>query len=139
MAFDLTDYAEAIDSALAEGAPCVVATNGENGIPDLGFKGSVLVFDKDHLAYWERTRGQTLENLRKSPGMAVLYFNRARGKMLRFFGEATVIEDGPVRDQVMARVVEPELNRDPERKGAAVLLRVDTVHDPFGPGTLHRE
>ena len=139
MAFDLTEYADAINNALAEGAPCVVATNGESGIPDIGYKGSVTVYDKDNLAYWERTRGQTLENLRRSPGIAVLFFNRNRGKMLRFFGNATVLDEGPVREKIMAQTPQPELDRDPERKGVGVLIRVETVSDPFGAGTLKRE
>lgn len=139
MAFDLTEYADAINNALGEGAPCVVATNGTNGIPDIGYKGSVTVYDKDNLAYWERTRGQTLENLRHAPGIAVLYFNRERRKMLRFFGNATVYEDGAIRDKIMAQTPQAELDRDPERKGAGVLIRVESVSDPFGAGTLTRD
>src|SRR5438128_1071003 len=90
VAIDLTPYAEAVNSALAEGTFCVVATGGQDGIPDIGFKGSMLVFDREHLAYWERTRGQHLANLRRNPGVAVLYFSRARGKYLRLYGHASL-------------------------------------------------
>src|SRR5262245_15768606 len=65
MSIDLTPYAGAINTGLAEGSFCVVATQGAQGIPDIGFKGSVQVFDRDHLSYWERTRGGHLANLRQ--------------------------------------------------------------------------
>src|SRR5712692_8623627 len=139
MPIDLTTYAEAIAQALAEGTFCVLATAGEDGVPNIGLKGSVMVFDKDHLAYWERTRGKHLANLRGAPGAAVLYFNRERGKYVRFFGQAELYEDGSIREQVMERTVAAELDRDPERKGIAVLIRVDRVEDPFGEGGQRRE
>ena len=56
---DLREMAEAIDSALAEGNVCLVATASAAGMPDVAFKGSVMVFDTDHLAFWERSGGQT--------------------------------------------------------------------------------
>jgi general stress protein 26 len=139
MAFDLTEYAEAINSALADGKPCNLATASPDGHPDIGFKGSMMVFDRDHLAYWERTQGGHLENLRKSPHVAVMYFNWERQLYVRFYGEATIHEKGEQREQIMARVVEPALNYDPERKGFGVLIRVDIVAEPFGRGILSRD
>jgi hypothetical protein len=139
VAIDLAPYAEAVNSALAEGTFCVVATGGQDGIPDIGFKGSMLVFDRDHLAYWERTRGQHLANLRRNPGVAVMYFSRERGKYLRLYGHASLHEDGPVRDQIMGRVVAPELEKDPERKGIGVLIRVDRLTEPFGGVSQQRD
>ncbi|GAB4327154.1 MAG: hypothetical protein Kow0010_10580 [Dehalococcoidia bacterium] len=138
MSFDLTEYADAVNSALAQGTPCVLATAGADGTPDIGFKGSMMVFDKDRLAYWERTQGGHLENLRQSPKVAVMYFNRDRGLYLRLYGRATIYEEGPTREQIMARVVPAELEYDPERKGFGVLIDVDTVSEPFGRGTLRR-
>lgn len=139
MSFDLTEYAEAVNSALVDGSPCVLATAGTDGIPDIGFKGSVMVLDKDRLAYWERTQGGHLKNLRQSPKVAVMYFNRDRGLYVRFYGQATIHEEGPTREQIMARVVAPELEYDPERKGFGVVIEVDTVSEPFGRGALHRD
>jgi hypothetical protein len=43
-----------------------------------------------------------------------------------------VHENGPVRDAVMARTVKDELDKDPERKGAAVVIRVDKVSNLAG-------
>lgn len=139
MPIDLSSFAEIVNSALADSSPCVVATVGDDGVPDIGYKGSLMVLDQDHLAYWERTRGVQLANLRNHPGVAALYFNRQRGKYLRFFGQAELYESGPERDQIMAKVVQPELDRDPERKGIAVRIRVDRLEDPFGGASQRRD
>jgi hypothetical protein len=40
-----------IRSAWDDGAPCLLATQGPNG-PNISPKGSMVVFDDDHLAYW---------------------------------------------------------------------------------------
>lgn len=139
MAIDLRPYAEPIDNALAEGAICAVATNGAGGPPDIGLKGSMLVFDQDHLAYWERTRGQLLANLRRDPRIAVLYFNRERRRYVRLFGEARLYEEGPLREAIMGRVIEGELSFDPQRKGIGVLIRVDRLEEPFAGVSQRRE
>lgn len=50
----------------------------------------------------------------------------------RFHGVASVHESGSVWDEVMGRTVERELERDPERKGAAVLVRVERITELSG-------
>jgi len=102
MPIDLTEFSDATNIALEESSYCVVAICGPDG-PDVGYKGSTQVFDRDHLSYWERTRGQHLANLRSDSRVAVMYFNRERGKYLRMYGRAELHEEGPVRDEIMAR------------------------------------
>jgi hypothetical protein len=131
MPIDVTEYAEAINNALAEGTFCVLSTCGEAG-PDIGFKGSMQVFDADHLCYWERTRGGHLANLRSDPRVDILYFSRERGKYLRLYGRAELHEDDATREQIMARTPGPELEKDPERRGIGVLIRVDRLVEAFG-------
>jgi hypothetical protein len=125
---DLTRYAEAIAPAWSEKTPCIFATCDAEGRPDISIKGSAMVFDKDHLAFWERSHGATIENLRRNPHVAMLYRSPARGiGMWRFFGVAEVHPTGPLREQVRERTIEVELNKDPENKGIAVVIRVDRV------------
>jgi hypothetical protein len=118
-----------IDSALANRTPCILATASPSGVPNMGFKGSVMVFDDGHLAYWERTRRAHLANLERNPHLVVLFADLSKRTAWRFHGVATLHPSGPVRDQVMARTVKMELDRDPERKGVAVVMRVDKVYD----------
>ena len=135
---DLTPFEDAIAHAIEDGTVCVVATSGAGGIPDIALKGSVIVYDNEHLAFWERVRGRQYEQLREGPGIAVLYFNRQRRMLVRFFGEAELHEAGLIRDDVLERAPKAETDRDPERKGLAVLIRVDRVEDPLGAGRQER-
>jgi general stress protein 26 len=124
----LTDeMREAVNNALANGCPCVLATAGSDGEPDIGYKGSMMIFDDQSLAYWERTRRQHLKNVTANPKVVVLFRDGKTRVNWRFHGTATVHDQGPIRDQVMARVVAAELEKDPERKGSAVIIRVDKV------------
>jgi len=129
MAIELTDeMAEEINNALANGMPCLLATAGEDGEPDVAFRGSMMVYDKDHLAYWERSRIESLENLRFNPKICVFFRNpKERDHSWRFYGVATLYEEGEMRQKIMDRVVQRELDQDPERKGFGVLIRVDRV------------
>ena len=124
---DLSEMAEYVDRAQEDGLTCLVATASKDGQPNLAFKGSVMVWDKDHLAFWERAHGETLNHLRENPRIAAVYRNRAAGKAWRFWGVAELHDSGELRDKIMARTIQAELDRDPERKGVAVLIRVDRV------------
>ena len=124
---DLTEMAELVDRSGPDGYTMLVATASKAGAPDLAFKGSVMVWDQDHLAFWERAHGTTLANLVENPQVALVYRNRDAGKNWRFWGDAELLRDGEVREGIMARTYQPELDRDPERKGVAVLIRVNKV------------
>jgi predicted pyridoxine 5'-phosphate oxidase superfamily flavin-nucleotide-binding protein len=121
-----------VDPALANGCPCILATASADGEPDIGYKGSMMIFDDESLAYWERTKRQHLKNLTQNPKVVVLFRDAKSKAAFRFHGTATVLEDGPVREQVMARTVPAELEKDPERKGAAVVIKLDKVTNMGG-------
>ena len=125
-----------IDPALAQGCPCLVATVSQDGIPNIGYKGSMMVFDDTSLAYWERTLQGTLANVEANPNVMILFRNPATRAAWRFVGKATVHKEGEQREQVMARTVQAELERDPERKGHAVIIAVDKVLPPSGQAPM---
>jgi hypothetical protein len=123
---------EMIDNALANGSPCILATAAADGEPDIGYKGSMMVFDKESLAYWERTKRQHLKNVQENSKVVVLFRDPKTRVNFRFHGAATIHQDGAIRDQVMARTVKDELDKDPERKGAAVVIRVNKITNLAG-------
>jgi hypothetical protein len=105
-----------INNALENGCPCVLATAAPDGEPDIGFKGSMMVFDDESLAYWERTKRQHLKNITANPKVVVLFRDGKSKAAWRFHGLAEVHEAGAIRDQVMARTVSAELGRTPIAK-----------------------
>lgn len=124
----LTDeMRDLIDNALANRMPCILATASRSGQPNMSYRGSMMVFDNESLAYWDRGKRQSVQHMQENPQVCVMFRHPERRIVWRFLGEATVHPDGPIRQQVLARVVQPELDRDPERQGWAVVIRVNTV------------
>ena len=128
MPVELTDeMREAFANAVRDGEPVLIASASASGMPDIAFKGSAMVWDKDHVAFWERARGQTMRNLEENGQACLLYRNTQTRVAWKFFGKAEVLQSGPLREEIMARTVQFELDRDPDRNGAAVLIRIDRV------------
>ena len=117
----------AINSSFTDGLALLVGTASKAGMPDMAYKGSTMAFDGDHLAFWERSHGQTLRNLDENSQVCLIYRNPQTRLAFKFFGVAELLKEGPVRQQIMDRTVEFELSRDPERTGVAVLIRIDKI------------
>ena len=56
-----------------------------------------------------------LRKIQENPHVCVLYRNPETRQSWRFYGEAEVLTNGPVREQIMQRVNQFELAQDPER------------------------
>ena len=121
-----------IDNAYADGLTCVLGTASKDGRPQISLKGSVLVFDRETLAYWERSRRSALENVSENPQVVIFYRNPGQRINWRFHGTAQVHESGDIRGNVMSRTIQAELDRDPERLGVAVLVKVDSITELSG-------
>jgi uncharacterized protein len=124
----------ALSTALTDRMPCLVATASGDGRPDLSYRGSLMVFDEEHLAFWERAKGETLANLEENPHVAILYRNAETRIGWRFYGVAEILRDGDVQAAIMERTHPFELAQDPDRTGYAVLMRVDRVRS--GPAVV---
>ena len=123
---------DAVNTALADKAPCLLATASADGKPGIGYRGSVLAYDDSTLAYWERMFRQGSDNVAANPYVVILYRNPETKQAWKFFGEAEVYPEGAIREDVMARVVTAELDRDADRNGAAVLVRLTKVETMSG-------
>jgi Pyridoxamine 5'-phosphate oxidase len=134
LTLDLTVFSDIVDNAVANQSPMLIATS-HGDQPDLAFKGSFMVWDQDHLAYWERGLNETLAGIKSNPHVAVLV--RAKGSPpVRFYGQARLVDDAEQREAIWQRVIPDEQARDPEKKGYAVLIRVDRVRR--GPQSVTR-
>ena len=137
---ELTDeMKELLETALADRMTCLVGTATKDGRPQISPKGSVMVFDKETLAYWERSLRSALDNVAENPHVVIYYNNPEKRMRWRFYGTATVHESGPIRDEVMRRTVHAKLDRDPERKGVAVTARLDLINELSGNVVQQRD
>jgi hypothetical protein len=128
---------ELISRAPSDGVHCLVATVADEW-PQIAIKGSLRVLDDQNLCYWERSLRGSFEGLRANPRVAVYYRNAAltdqlpRGAGWRFSGLASVHQSGAERDRILAIMPKNELDKDPDRKGAAILIKVVRVTDIIG-------
>ena len=63
-----------IRSAWDDGYPLLVATVGPLG-PNIAPKGSMIAYDGEHLAWWERSKKGVLENLGHDRRVCIMYAN----------------------------------------------------------------
>jgi Pyridoxamine 5'-phosphate oxidase len=119
---------------------CLVATVLPNGYAQVTARGSTMVFDDDHIALWERGRGSTNANL-KDGTKVTIFFRKPelrtngmlpKGGIARFYGVAAIHKSGPVYDRVWDKLIQPEKNGDPEKKGCAVLIKIERAEDLSG-------
>jgi hypothetical protein len=120
-----------IELAWADGHVCLLGTVGADG-PNISAKGSMIFFDDDHLAYWERSKRKALENLGRDRRVVVVYSNmhaqregRVESPVLRFYGTAEVHESGPMKDAIFAKLLKREQEHDGADKGLGVLIKIE--------------
>lgn len=111
-----------------------------NGYAQVTPRGSTMVYDDEHLALWERGRGST--NAAIADGTKLTFFFRKpqlresgalpNGGVARFYGTAAVYKSGPVYEEVWKRLIQPEKDRDPEKKGFAVLIKIERAENLAG-------
>ena len=119
---------------------CLVATVLPNGFAQVTPRGSTMVLDDQHLALWERGKGSTNANLANGTKVTVFLRTPAlresgllpKGGIARFFGTAEIHKSGPVYEEIWARLVQPEKDRDPEKKGFGVRIKVERAEDLDG-------
>lgn len=131
-----------INNAWVDGYPCLLATAGPDG-PNISPKGSLLVLDDRHLAYWERSKKKALENLAADQRVVVMYANFKAQRdgvlasgFLRFWGTAELHESGPVHDAIFAKLTKREQEHVGADTGIGVLIRISRATDISGKSIL---
>ena len=119
---------------------CLVGSVLANGYAQVSPRGSTMVFDDTHIALWERGKGSTNENLTEGTPLTVFFRKPQlreegvlpKGGIARLYGHARIYRSGPIYDEVWRRLVQPEKDRDPEKKGHAVLIEIERAEDLDG-------
>jgi uncharacterized protein len=120
--------------------PCLVATVLPNGYAQVTPRGSTMVFDDEHIALWERGKGSTTANLKDGTKMTVFLRKPQlreagilpKGGIARFYGTAKIVKSGPAYEEIWTRLVQPEKDRDPDKKGFGVLIQIERAEDLDG-------
>lgn len=129
-----------IFNAHRDNCVCLLGTTGDLG-PNITLKGSMIVYDDDHLAYWERSKKSSLDNIVKDPRVCVIYsnigaFRRGEiefpGGILRFYGTAELHEQGEMRDKIRTMLPEREINHEGAEEGIGVLIKLNLAIDLHG-------
>ena len=119
---------------------CLIGIALPDGFAQITPRGSTMVYDDQHLALWERGKGSTNAQLRDGAKVTVFFRKPAlresgllpKGGIARFYGTAKVHKSGAAYDRVWQKLVQPEKDRDPQKAGYAVLVRVERAEDLDG-------
>jgi hypothetical protein len=117
---------------------CLIGTVLPDGFAQITPRGSTQVYDGEHISLWERGRGSSTALLADGGKATVFFFDLGAkdvlpiGGLVRLYGTATAHKSGPVYDKVWERLIEPEKKSDPEKKGWAVLIKIERAEDLLG-------
>ncbi|NMM98039.1 pyridoxamine 5'-phosphate oxidase family protein [Bifidobacterium olomucense] len=89
-----------------------VSTISKDGELDLGPKMSLFVLDDTHIAYHERTAGQTYENLKNGSPLVVAFANLEKKQGYRFRGTVTLHTDDDIYE-AQVKVAEEKGTKKP--------------------------
>jgi hypothetical protein len=123
-----------INNALAEGHPLVLAVVDVTGQPQLSFRGSLQTYSDTQLGVWLRNvQGNTIEAIRRNPKVALIYRSETT-PLLQFHGRARIVTDSEERERVFTAAPEVERQRDPDRKGVAIIIDLTRIEGVLGFG-----
>ena len=125
-------------NAWDDGYPCMLATVGKDG-PNISAKGSMIVYDDQHLAYWERSKKKALENLGHDRRVVVMYanFKAQRDKVLEFgfpavLGHRRAARVRPGHAAIFGKLLKREQEHVGADTGIGVLIKISRAADVRG-------
>ena len=110
-----------------------VATVCPDGTPNLSHKGTMAVWDDDHLIFADIRSPGTVSNLRTNPAIEINVVDIFLRKGYRFKGTASVLTEGPLFEQIM-QLYRGQVERADERIRSVVLVKVDLALPITSPG-----
>ncbi|EBW6360250.1 pyridoxamine 5'-phosphate oxidase [Salmonella enterica subsp. enterica serovar Oranienburg] len=120
----MTKLDEKTKTMLAVQLP-VQVTTGEDGLPDIGPKRSLRVYNDTALIYNENTGGgRALKNIRAGSKMAVAVIDRDSRDGYRFICTPVITEDGEVYENAL----EFAQNNGMQQPLCAVILQIDEIY-----------
>jgi uncharacterized protein len=114
-----------------------VATVCPDGTPNLSPKGTIAVWDDDHLVFADIRSPETIANIKKNPAVELNVVDPFVRKGYRFKGVGEVIVDGERFQEIMrfyrGRWVDTAKSKSESRIRAFVLVKVETALPLISP------
>ena len=114
--------------AVARYPLCFVASLNEDGSPNLSPKGTIRVWDADHLVFADVASPQTVANIARDDRVHVNVVDHFARRGWRFAGRARITRDPAVLDAIRA-----EYPGEPYPFEQAVLVRVEEARELVSP------
>lgn len=138
---DLTgEITDAVSAAAERGHTLALGYADDEGNPTVSFRGSTQVFGPQELAVWARKADDGFaRSIVDRPKVTLVYYGPGGpGAMyLTFRGRARV--EPSANDAVYAAMIEGERQQDPDRKGVAVVIDVDSVQGVGAGGPFQQK
>lgn len=113
-----------MQAMLASQTPILATVIQGSGLPNIGPKRSLRVYDEHHLIYNENTGGQTLTNIEQGSKVAIAVVDRPNLDGYRFVGTPSIHRDGAAYENALAFAKQNGM-KEPK---CAVLIRVDEIY-----------
>jgi predicted pyridoxine 5'-phosphate oxidase superfamily flavin-nucleotide-binding protein len=114
---------------------CFAATVSPDGMPNLSPKGTIRVWDDQHLFFLDIASPGTRANLLARPWMELNVVDQLSRRGYRFFGPVTVHVGDAVFEEAMHRTRTPDHAAHPV--AAVILLSLERVAALISPGYWH--
>ncbi|TAM81545.1 MAG: pyridoxamine 5'-phosphate oxidase family protein [Acidobacteria bacterium] len=109
-----------------------VATVCADGSPNLSPKGSLMVYDDDHLIFMNQASPGTIANLRRDPRLEINSIDVFRRRGYRFKGKGRIMPPGdPAYEWLKQKLI--DLNGPQYPAHEAVLIDIEKVLPVFSP------
>jgi hypothetical protein len=128
MALEISDFVtQQVNGAYDAMRWLVLGYIADDGYPHLSTRGSTHVHGPQQLAIWARNpEGGLQASIAKRPEVGLFLINPSPTfTMLRFTGRARL--DPSQNDTVWAAIPQGEKDQDPDRKGGAVIIDLDSI------------
>jgi len=119
----------AINGAYERGHPIVVAYVDESGKPSLSVRGSTQVLNETQIGLWARKRDSGMAAaIAANPNVALIFFgNLPDGSKMLATLNGRAHGDASRNAEVYDTMNETEQKYDPDAKGIAIIVDIDTV------------
>jgi len=107
-----------------------VATVSPENTPNLSPKGTISVWDDEHLVFADIKSPKTMENLEKNPSLEINVIDPIARKGFRFKGTGTILSSGQEYNKIISYYSKMGIK---SKIGRVVLIKVSSVNNVTSP------